>query len=182
MDDLARLAGISKKTIYQTFSDKRELVTRIVEDLVECHRQRFQSVQQTANNAIDEVLKQSGEPFETWIAVNQCFFFEVERSFPEAWQKLEAHKLDAFLPAIVQNLERGIAEGLYREDLDVAFIADIRLHQLITALQPPAAFTSKRMSVCQLVAEFTLFYLHGITTEKGKKLLNNYLKKKNENR
>ena len=181
MDDLARVAGISKKTIYQSFSDKRELVGKLVNDLVSCHKQRCQEVTATAADAIDEVLKQTTGSFDTWTAVDPRFFFEIERSFPEAWQELEAHKKQAFLPAIKQNLQRGMAEGLYRDDLDVAFTAEIRLHQLAIALQP-SAFTARQMSVGKLVWELTLFYLHSITTEKGKRTLNKYRKSRNENR
>lgn len=181
MDDLAKLAGISKKTIYQAFADKNELVNTIVDDLIRCHLQLFQECRQKAKNAVDEVLKQSSEPFDTWASVNQSFFYELERSFPEAWQKLEQHKRNTFRPGIMQNLEKGMAEGLYRPELEVAFTADIRLHQLTTALQP-AAFANRRLPAAQLVRELTTFYLHGITTPKGKKRLNQYLKNRNENR
>jgi AcrR family transcriptional regulator len=181
MDDLAKLAGISKKTIYQAFADKNSLVNKIVEDLIQCHYRLFKEVQGTAKDAVDEVLKQASEPFDTWASVSQSFFYELQRSFPEAWQKLEQHKQGTYRAGIVSNLERGMAEGLYRDDLDVAFIADVRLHQLTTALQP-AAFTDRRLNVGQLVNSLTLFYLHGITTTKGKTLLNKYVKNRNENR
>ncbi|RYZ29659.1 MAG: TetR/AcrR family transcriptional regulator [Chitinophagaceae bacterium] len=181
MDDLAKHAGISKKTIYQFYADKAELVNKIVENLMQCHHQLFQQCQKTAKDAVEEVLGQSNEPFETWASVNQTFFFELQKSFPEAWAKLDQHKQNVLQPGIVKNLQWGKQENLYREDLDVAFTTDVRLQQLSSALQP-SAFTSRRMNVSQLVNELTMFYLHGITTEKGKKLLNKYSKNRNENR
>jgi AcrR family transcriptional regulator len=181
MDDLAKQAGISKKTIYQFYADKSELINRIVDDLIQCHYHLSKECQATANDAIDEVLKQSDKSFDTWAAVNQTFFFELEKSFPEAWQKLEQHRKQFFRPAIVNNLKKGINENLYRDELDISFTADIRLHQLTSALQSNG-LTARRMNVSQVVSELTTFYLHGITTEKGKKLLYKYLKNRNENR
>jgi AcrR family transcriptional regulator len=181
MDDLAKQACISKKTIYQFYADKNELINKIVDDLVQCHYQLSKECQVTAKDAVDEVLQQSGKSFDTWATVNQAFFFELEKSFPDAWQKLEQHKQKTFRPAIIKNLEKGMAENLYRDDLDILFTADIRLHQLTSALQPNN-LTDRRMNVSQVISEITLFYLHGITTEKGKKLLYKYLKNRNENR
>jgi AcrR family transcriptional regulator len=181
MDDVARQAGISKKTIYQSFSDKAELVHTIVNELVACHHRLFGDCQVTASDAIDEVLKQSATPFDTWAAVTPGFFYELQKFFPEVWRKLEHHKQNVLLPGIIANLERGKREDVYRDNLPVAFIADIRIHQLTTVLQPQV-FTTQRMSVNQLMNELTLFYLNGITTEKGKKLLTKYAKNRNENR
>lgn len=179
MDDLAKQAGISKKTIYQFYSDKDELINTIVDDLVQCHAGQLRNCQQNSKDVVDEVLKQSSETFYTWAAVNQAFFFELEKSFPDTWHKLEQHKIRVVRPAVVSNLEKGIGENIYR-NLDVPFTADIRLQQLSTALQP-ASFTSRRLNIAGLANGLTNFYLHGITTEKGKKLLNKYLKNRNEN-
>ena len=180
MDDVARQAGISKKTIYQSFADKAELVHTIVEDLIACHHRLFCDCQVTAADAVDEVLKQSSAPFDTWAVVTPGFFYELEKFFPAVWQKLEQHKQTVLLPGIVQNLERGKKEGLYRDDLPVPFIADLRVNQLTAALQPQVV-TTQKMSVSQLVYELTQFYLHSITTEKGKKRLHKYVKNRNEN-
>jgi AcrR family transcriptional regulator len=181
MDDLARMAGVSKKTIYQSFADKNELVNTIVGDLIQCHYELFKVCQQTAKDPVDEVLMQANAPFETWASVNPGFFFELEKFFPHVWLKLEEHKQKVLLPGITQNLERGKAEGYYRSDIDTAFAADIRICQLANSLQPHL-LTSQRMGVSQLMQELTIFYLHGITTEKGKKLLNKYLKNRNEDK
>ncbi|RYZ59773.1 MAG: TetR/AcrR family transcriptional regulator [Chitinophagaceae bacterium] len=181
MDDLAKLAGISKKTIYQSFEDKAALVNRIVDDLIACHHHLFCTCQTEAADAIDEVFRQSNAPFETWAAVTPGFFYELEKFFPEAWKKLEEHRDNVLKQGIIKNLEWGRAEGLYREEMNVAFIAELRIHQLVNALQP-AGFTAHRVSVSQLIKELTIFYLHGITTEKGKKRLIKYLKNSNENK
>lgn len=181
MDDLARLSGVSKKTIYQFFSDKADLIHHLVDELIGCHQQRFRHCQLTANDAVDEVLKQSHEPFETWAAVSRTFFYELEKSFPDAWTKLVEHRQNVLLPGIRKNLKRGVDEGLYRSEMDLSFVADVRLQQLQQALQP-TTFTGRRMTVTQWMNELTVFYLHGITTEKGKKLLTKYLQNRNENK
>lgn len=61
--------------------------------------------------------------------------------------------------------QRGQAEGLYRREMHLGFIADLRIHQLSSALQPNG-FISHKVSAGQYQKELTIFYLHGITTEK----------------
>lgn len=180
MDDLARSAGTSKKTLYQYYPDKHQLVEKVVDDLIACHKERFDMSRKKAVNAVDEVWLQSQLPFETWSSVLPHFFHDIEKYYPSSWQKLQAHKESVLLKGIRANLEWGMKEGLYRADIDPRFIADLRLEQLVNMLQTGPG-NSRFITIGRRMEAVTRFYLHGITTEKGKKLLNTYLMIKNEN-
>jgi len=181
MDDLAKESGVSKKTIYQAVADKQELVAKVVEDLVHCHKEAVATSSRSAVNAIDELVHFSCLPFDTWAAININFFYELEKFFPMEWKKLMTHRSQFMQPAIVKNLKRGIAEGLYRDDLDIELTANIRLQQIATALKP-VDFSERKLEPRRLMNDLTLFYLHGIVTTKGKRFINKYLNLNNENR
>ena len=181
MDDLARSAGISKKTIYQSVTDKNELVQKVVESFSACHAQQVQECSNESANAVDELFRQAELPFETLSDASPGFFYELEKFFPQAWDRMTAHKDEFIIPAIVRNLKRGIEEGLYRADLDLKTVADIRYQQITTALNP-AGFGNGRKSSRLLMHELTVFFLHAIVNTKGKRTLSTYLNKKNENR
>jgi AcrR family transcriptional regulator len=180
MDDLARKSGTSKKTIYQLVADKNELVDKVVEDLVRCHTEALGQCTAEARNAVEEVMLRGRVPFVTLASVNRNFFYELEKFFPFAWSRLITHRRQVMVPAIVANLERGVSEGHYRGDLNKNLIAGIRLQQIITALDPKE-FTGQNISTQQLMNDLTEFYLHAITNNKGKQLLNKYLNGNNEN-
>ena len=180
MDDLARKSGTSKKTIYQLVADKNELVDKVVEDLVRCHAESLEQCTAEAHNAVEEVVLRGRVPFVTLACVSRNFFFELERFFPAAWAKLVAHRQQVMIPAIIENLDRGVKEGYYREDLNRELIAGIRLQQIITALNPQD-FIGQPVSTQKLMNDLTEFYLHAITNNKGKQLLNKYLNGNNEN-
>jgi|SRR5215203_1336205 len=179
MDDLARLSGTSKKTIYQHVADKNELVDKVVEDLICCHTNAVMESESLAKDAVHELLLKCRAPFVTLSSINWNFFYELEKFFPAAWQKLIAHRKQVMLPSVLKNLERGIEEGLYRRELDIQFIALIRLQQIATALDP-RAITQNTVDAQRLMNDLTEFYLHGIVTTKGKRLINTYLKNNNE--
>lgn len=180
MDDLARRSRTSKKTIYQLVADKNELVDKVVADLVRGHAEALDQCTAGARNAIEEVLLRGQVPFITLASVNRNFFYELEKFFPATWGKLVTHRQHVMVPAIIGNLHRGVQEGYYREGLDTDLVAGIRLQQIFTALDPQV-FTGKKTSTQELMNDLTEFYLHAITNNKGKQLLNKYLKGNDEN-
>lgn len=177
MDDIARQSGLSKKTIYQFFSNKNELVYAIVEDFIQFYEQLFEISRNSARDAVEEVLKQDNALMKMWSGIRPSFIYELEKYFPDVFELLNEYKA-YILDSIVTNLKRGKEENVYRDDIDIAFISDLRMHQLANVMKPELLI-SYPLNTNQLAGEFTVLYLHSITTEKGKKLLYKYL---NQNR
>ncbi len=177
MEDIAKQSGISKRTIYEFFDDKHAIVYAVVDELIRSHEQLLKTAQLTVHDAIDEVLKQDAGFSMVCKGLRPAFFYELENFFPDIWEEVEQYKLKIY-KAIIDNLRKGQEQGLYRENIDRKLISDLRLHQLVNVMKP-ALLTSFDLSVKQLADQFTVLYLHAISTEKGKKLFDNYL---NENR
>jgi len=176
MDDIAQQSGISKRTIYEFFDDKHAIVYAVVAELIRSHEQILTTVQSTVHDAIDEVLKQDAALSMVFKHVRPAFFYELENLFSDIWEEVDQHKR-RICKAIIDNLRKGQEQGLYRKDIDRKLISDLRLHQLMN-LMKPALLTSFDLRVKQLADQFTGLYLHAITTEKGKKLFDNYLSEK----
>ena len=172
MDDVARECGISKKSIYQYFDDKNALLCAIVDEVVQSHKQLLKTCRLTSKDAIDEVIKQSGEPFEIWANIRPVFFYELEKSFPKAWHALNLYRSN-MRDGIIRNLEWGKQEALYRADVNSTFTAEVWLHQVINFLQRRFV-TTQKWCVHQSVTEFTKLHLHSITSEKGKQKIQTY--------
>src|SRR5688500_1746949 len=77
MDDLAKQAGISKKTIYQFVSDKNELIEKVVEEWMMAHKQALKKAAKDSNNAVEEMFMQDNLPFTTIASVNIHFFHQL---------------------------------------------------------------------------------------------------------
>ena len=172
MDDLARMSGVSKKTIYQYYENKDVLVYAVVMDQIQLHERLLSSYQSIANEAIDEVLMWDTQLFEIWTNIHHRFFYEVRKYYPEALLELKDYSLK-MRNFIIGNLEWGKKEGLYRNDINIALIAELRMQQQICLLRSQFAITQK-FTTDRLAKEITVLHLRSITTEKGKLLLNNY--------
>jgi AcrR family transcriptional regulator len=179
MDDVAKHAGISKKTIYKAFEDKIQLVYTIVSELLNCHDGALKQCIDWAEDAIDEVALFTQIPFNTLAAVNPCFFYELEKFFPTVWQLIEDYKQHVLVPTIIKNLAKGIYEGVYRQGIDIYFVANVRVQQIIVALNQRSLIATMGQRH-QLMLQLSEFYLHALATQNGKKLINKYLNVNNE--
>lgn len=173
MDDIANEVGISKKAIYEFFDGKNALVDAVVNEIIQSHKKLFESSRSTSKDAIDEVVKQDQGFSSICNGIKPSFFYQLENFFPDVWHALDEYKLKMYKD-IIENLGWGQNERIYREDIDVKLIADLRLHQLINLLKPQV-LTDLNVRIKQLADEFTLLYLHSIATEKGKELIDKYL-------
>lgn len=179
MDDLAKKTGLSKKTLYRHFVDKNELVDDVADYLIESHQQAFTYCATHSKEAVEELFMQNERTLSSLPNVNLPFFFDLQKYYPGIWNKIVMYKKEFLLPCLQANLQRGINEGLFRTEIDIAFTAEIRMQQ-IDSIFNRDQFSSYVQRPLQLQRDLTLFYLHGITTTKGKAFITKYLKSKNE--
>src|SRR5258706_1385580 len=84
MDDIARHLAVSKKTLYQHFADKDELVTVASEAHIEESKKQFESFTTEAINAIDELAKISVCLRKDMTEMNPSLLFDLKKYHPKA--------------------------------------------------------------------------------------------------
>jgi AcrR family transcriptional regulator len=162
MDDIAVQSGVSKKTIYQFYADKDELIEAVFLSQINhseacCEKDRAASV-----NAI-----------EMFRSMNPSLLFDIQKYHPRAFHHFEKHKNDYIQTVIRENLQRGIAEGLYREDFNTDIITKFRLESMMLPFNPDFR-TKGKYNLADLEIELTLHFLYGIVNPKGYKLILKY--------
>ncbi|WP_304065662.1 TetR/AcrR family transcriptional regulator [Pedobacter glucosidilyticus] len=171
MDDIAKNLGISKKTLYQYYRDKTALLELIIDDLLETHGKEIENAQQTGKNAIQEVYLQTQVILNLFKNISPNIFFEISKYFPLLDERFTKHRIQCIKKCIRENIIRGMDEELYRKDLDIDFVAQIRLNQ-ITAAFDEKAYPADEFSISDTLFKLTDFYLNAICQTAGKKLLN----------
>jgi AcrR family transcriptional regulator len=173
MDDLANQLGISKKTIYQYFKDKDALVSAIVEFELANHATICNQSMQLADNAVHEIFLLMTVIQEMFNRMNPLALFEIEKYYPLAFEKIKNHKDDFIFSMISANLEKGIAEGLYRKDVDVTILSKYRLE---TSLIPfnIHVFHPSKFDMLKVNLQIIEHFVYGVATLEGHKLMDNY--------
>lgn len=173
MDDIAADMAMSKKTLYKWFENKDQIVQASMTRHLEGTQCDCTAMIQTATSAIDELFRMLEWVKQQFSNVHPGIFYDLQKFHPATWQLWQAHKNEFILSQIIENLRRGISEGLFRADLDLDVIARLRLAQIELQfdpdLYPPREFANERVSVA-LLEHFML----GVATLKGHKLINQY--------
>lgn len=175
MDEIARNLGISKKTIYQYYKDKNELVCEVINNHLKEREKCYLQIADLAADPIDELIKLSEYIRDSFRNINSIILFEVERYFPKAYKNWVDHKEKCLKVYIVDILNKGKVQGLFRQDINVEMLARLRIEEIQlgfnTFVFPPLQFP-----IQELQLQFIDYFLHGICTLKGHKLINQYKK------
>ncbi len=175
MDELASSLSISKRTIYETFKDKEEILLSVLSEMKNQRRADFESLVSDANNVI-EVFIAIIEIHQTPFACSDRFYDDIHRYYPKVSRFIHDvnrennRKLRSFLKS-------GIEQGYVRDDLNVevaAFLVEESTFTYVFAsLMEKPGFTYD-----ELLHTIMINFLRGISTAKGIELIDEYLAKK----
>jgi TetR/AcrR family transcriptional regulator, cholesterol catabolism regulator len=176
MDDIARRAGISKKTLYQHFANKQEVVNESVVWYKNQMTQNCGTMLNSAENAIEAMVRMLAFFDNMNKQINPMAMFEMQRFYPEAYNTFRALLVEKDVEMIRNNILQGIKEGLYREDINADLLARYRLETSLLILQPNL-LVSDRNNLMSVTLEIGEHFLYGIMTSKGEKLYHKYKEK-----
>ncbi len=173
MDDIAHKLGVSKKTIYETYKSKDEIVSSIAKIFITEQRKRYVDMA-TASNAIEELLLLFKHLQDLFESLHPKITHEIQKYYPDIWAMILTHKNDELLEKIVRNLIRGIQKGHYQPDIDVDFTAKLILQQIELAYNS-FHFPYAKYPINKVTEQLLKFYLFGIvTTNAHKKYLSKF--------
>lgn len=172
MDDIAAQLSMSKKTLYQYYTDKDELVNAVFDVVLGINRSKCLECSKKGENAIHEVFLSFDMVEEMLKTMNPSLLFDMQKYHPSAFKKFDEFR-NGFLYKIIRaNLERGIREELYREDIDTDVLSRYRLHSVLLSFNPDV-FTGKN-NPAYIEQQVLECFLYGVATLKGQKMISKY--------
>jgi AcrR family transcriptional regulator len=173
MDDIARHLGMSKKTIYQFFKDKNELVIALVKKKLKEDEEQITEIISKSTNVIDEMINMMKCSEDIFSRINPIVIHDMQKYHPDAWAEFQKFKAEVLINTLEELLTKGVKQGYIRPELDVKIIARMRVSQVEmgfnTSIFPLAEFNPWKVQV-----QFLEHFNYGICTLKGYKLLNQY--------
>jgi AcrR family transcriptional regulator len=125
MDDISRNLKISKKTLYQYFKNKEDLIEKIFE-FDDIKRQRlFDEMCLQQHNAIEILFIASSMVAREMNQMNPKVKFELKKYYEPISSKFMEQKKGHILEEIGKNIRKGIEEGLYRSDINIELISGL---------------------------------------------------------
>ena len=173
MDDIAGALGMSKKTIYHYFADKDELIEAIIADKIKFNQDSCLQDSTEAKDAVHEVFLAIEMMQEMLGNMNPTVIYDMEKFHPKAFAHFTHHKYNFLYKILKDNIERGIREDLYREDIEVDIIVKARLENMMLAFNQQV-FPKNKYNLVQVETNLTEHFLFGLASQKGYKLILKY--------
>lgn len=173
MDDIAAQLGMSKKTIYQFFADKDELVDAVVIGEVSNIEKDCSCCAVQAKDAIHEIFLTMEMILEQLRNINPVVLYDLEKFHFKAFQRFQKHKQEYIGKIIAQNIERGIKEELYRPEVNVDIMSKFRIETMMFPFNIDL-FPLKKFNPPDVAREIIEHYVYGLATAKGHKQILKY--------
>ncbi len=166
MDDLCRSVGISKKTLYQYFENKADLLAKIINYIRQRIKERMAELETINLNAIDVLLEMSKIASTKHFRINPMVTFELQKYYPNLYEEYINTKKELIIDYIKKNIEKGINEGLYRQDLDKDIVAHLYF-QKIEDLHNPEVLSPGDYNYDRVFEVMFENHIRGISNPKG---------------
>lgn len=176
MDDIARQLGVSKKTIYQYFTDKDDMVATVVKSHMEQQQEQFEEITRVSKDAVEEMVRLSYSLKESMRETNPTVLYDMQKYHPRAWGEWLAFKNKVIRESIVRNLRAGMAEGYFRADLHLDIIANMRLEAVQMGFDQ-SIFPRDKYSLPEVQVQLFEHFVQGVLTDKGRALYRQYKEK-----
>ena len=170
MDEIAKEFGISKKTLYQKYKNKEELLEEVLKYKLEEVINRLQYLDDNIENAIERMFCRDEEIDKVSHSNNNILIRQLLRYYPTIFHKHMLNFSSKFSEVLVHNIEKGRQQGFYREDFNAEIYAKI-FFQLVMSYDSSPYFDTDVIEREYFMQEALMLYLNAITNEKGKEVL-----------
>src|ERR1044072_840004 len=173
MDDIATRMGISKKTLYAHFVDKDDMVIRAISRFLEVIQEEERVLRSNAANAIEELFEVMNMMDERLRNMNPVIMLDLQKFHSKAFLVFQEYRNNSLRTVVRENLERGIAEGLYRKDLEVNILTQFRIASAMLCFQPEV-FPIAGFEMGKVQRVLLEHFLYGVVSAEGLKLIEQY--------
>lgn len=177
MDEISNQLGISKKTLYQSYTDKEEIVDAVFDRIIGNNKKLCVADRENADNAIHEVFLAFDHVLEMFTEMNPAIVFDLQKYHPNVAVKLQSYKYEFLYNVISDNLKRGIKEELYRPELNIDILTRFRIESSMLAFNTDI-FPQSRKDLVGVEKELLEHFLYGLATAKGVKLIQKYIQQR----
>jgi AcrR family transcriptional regulator len=180
MDDIANSLGMSKKTLYQYYADKDELVDAVVDAHINGIQTDCIGIRQDAKDAVHEIFITMERIMEEFSNMNPMLLYDMEKFHFRSYQRFSDHK-DKFLAQMIrENLEWGLRDELYRPEIDIDVICKFRLESMMIPFNV-SVFPPGKYNLSDLSEKIIQHFVYGLATIKGHKLIQKYNQQRQKN-
>lgn len=175
MDMVALEVGMSKRTIYENFSDKRTLLTECVNFLLDYQDARDQEILSQSADVVEELFSIFEFMDKHFLMIGR-FSVELRKFHPEIFARTFQSRQQTGVTKLRGRLERGMQQGIIKDDVNLDFAVTVIHESLYNIVFSPGGYTSTSVSMPEAFKYVLTYFFRGISTERGIRLIDDKLK------
>jgi TetR/AcrR family transcriptional regulator, cholesterol catabolism regulator len=167
-----------KKTIYQFFRDKDEVVHTLLDKQFQIDCAEFEEIANTAPNVVEEVFMHMKKLHRMFTNTNPNMIYDLRKFHPRSWELVTKFRTETALGMVERALEKGKKDGFVRADVNSKILARLRVEEIEMGFNP-MVFPPDKYQLLDVQIAMVEHFLYGVCTLKGHKHINK-LKEINE--
>ena len=171
MDDIAKEMGISKKTIYTHFNNKETIIGVVTDHVFETVCHDIDAICDLNQNPIQELYAIKKRVMQYMQKEKASPTYQLQKYYPTIYNNIKQRQFSYMQQCVVKNLNRGLEQDLYRQNIEVQFVARIYFNG-ITGIKEESLFPHTMYEGETLYEMYLEYHLRGIVTPKGRNILN----------
>ncbi|MDR0543374.1 MAG: TetR/AcrR family transcriptional regulator [Dysgonamonadaceae bacterium] len=165
MSDIANELGISKRTLYEVFRDKEELIEECVQSHLDTVNREINDLASHSENVIDTLMRVYAKNLRNVQSTNKSVLHDLKKYHASIYQKIECRQKEGLL-AFLPLFHKGIKQGLIREDVNFEILTWL-LKAQFKALMDDEFIPTTKYSTDEFIRAIILNFIRGIATPEG---------------
>ena len=175
MDDIASHMGISKRTLYELFGDKENLIGQCLAYHFESIDQLMKQRTMKARNVIEEFIYL----LDDWDSImdgNMKLMEGIKKFYPRIYEEAtqDKEKGEYRLNMFKNKIRDGIRDGIFLPDINVELAIMIFTDSVYGLITRPERYSQSNITPSEAFKYIVTYFFRGISTQKGIRLLDEY--------
>lgn len=173
MDMVARDCGISKRTLYETFPNKHNLISDVIKYNQQQSNAKFVEIFDQASNSFEALMGVYTLAREFIRKTSPVFIADIKRLYPEAFEQYKAQEIDHIL-SLAKIIKRAKDEGLALPGIKCKIAAFIFTNNM-KSIHNMQDFPFPEYTAAEVFDGAFLNFMRGIATTRGQEIIENYV-------
>lgn len=136
MDDIARRAGMSKRTLYETFPSKNAIAGEVVESELKVFSSKMRAIIKSAKDPLEKLRNLSRFFMELpYPGITPIALIDLQRELPDLWVRVQSVE-EQIVSEIRLVIDEGKEKGIFKEGMDTNVTIAALKGALVTTMAP----------------------------------------------
>ncbi len=166
MNEIAVALGISKRTVYEIFKDKTELVEVCLKELSRKQKKKNNELISGAGNVIETIFMFMQEGIKVMNSINPVFFSDLKKFYPGLARAIHEENIRTSHNLTHKLLHDGQDEGFFRKDINIPIVSKL-FHEQMNLISDEKIFPREEFNHAEVFKNLVINFMRGISTSRG---------------